>query len=108
LSEHNKNPNDVSVGAGKQIRVFSYGGGVQSTAVLVLTVQGKLSYDAFLFANVGDDSEHPKTLAYVRNVAMPYAEKHGVQLIELRRKTHDGRFETLIDRLNRTAEAKNP
>lgn len=84
------------------IRIFSYGGGVQSTAALVLTVQGKLSYDAFLFANVGDDSEHPKTLAYVREIAMPYAKKHGIQLIELRRKMRDGRTETLIDRLNRT------
>lgn len=84
------------------LRAFSYGGGVQSTAVLVLTAQGKLSYDAFLFANVGDDSEHPKTLNYVRLYAMPYAKINGIQLIELRRKMRDGRTESLIDRLNRT------
>ena len=42
------------------MRTFSFGGGVQSTAVLVLQAQNKLPepYDVFLFANVGDDSEH--------------------------------------------------
>lgn len=52
--------------------VISYGGGVQSTAMLVLASQGRLgvNVDAALFSNVGDDSEHPATLDYVRNVAM--------------------------------------
>jgi 3'-phosphoadenosine 5'-phosphosulfate sulfotransferase (PAPS reductase)/FAD synthetase len=48
------------------IRVFSYGGGVQSTAALVLAAQGVIDYHTFLFANVGEDSENPDTLAYVR------------------------------------------
>ena len=48
------------------LRVFSYGGGVQSTAALVLAAQGKIDFPTFLFANVGDDSEHPATLRYVR------------------------------------------
>lgn len=54
------------------LTVISYGGGVQSTAMLVLASQGKLglNIDAGLFSNVGDDSEHPATLDYVRNVAM--------------------------------------
>lgn len=45
------------------MRVISYGGGVQSTAMIVLAAQGKLGpvTDA-IFANVGDDSEHPQTL----------------------------------------------
>jgi hypothetical protein len=39
--------------------IISYGGGVQSTAMLVLAIRGQLGYqiDAALFANVGDDSE---------------------------------------------------
>lgn len=37
----------------------SYGGGVQSTAVLVLAAQRRLSVATFLFANTGDDSEDP-------------------------------------------------
>ena len=44
------------------IRAISFGGGVQSTALLVLASQGKIDFRTFLFANVGDDSEHPATL----------------------------------------------
>ncbi len=45
------------------MRVISYGGGVQSTALLVLANRGEIRYvDAALFANVGDDSEDPDTL----------------------------------------------
>lgn len=64
------------------LTVISYGGGVQSTAMLVLASQGKLGYDvdAALFSNVGDDSEHPATLEYVRNVAQA---KSTIPLIEL-------------------------
>lgn len=65
------------------MRVFSFGGGVQSTAVLVLAAQGKVQYDAFVFANVGDDSENPATIAYLRDVARPYAETHGITIEEV-------------------------
>lgn len=43
----------------RRLRVFSYGGGVQSTAALVLAAQGRIDFPAFVFANVGEDSEHP-------------------------------------------------
>lgn len=79
------------------LRVFSYGGGVQSTAALVLAAQGKVDFPVFLFANVGDDSEHPATLRYVREVAMPYAERNGVVLHELRYTRRDGRQPTLYE-----------
>lgn len=64
---------------------ISYGGGVQSTAMLVLACQGKLGYDvdAALFSNVGDDSEHPDSIRYVRKVAIPFGKKHGLDVIEL-------------------------
>lgn len=71
------------------LRVISYGGGVQSTAMLVLAAQGKLQeiiggdIRAALFANTGDDSEHPDTLKYVREIAIPYAKQHGIEVIEL-------------------------
>jgi len=90
--------------------VVSYGGGVQSTALLVLAAQRKLFYDGdvgwshpyriFLFCNVGDDSEHPATLAYVHDIAMPYAKEHGIELIELH-NTRFGKPETLYQRLTR-------
>lgn len=61
------------------MRVISYGGGVQSTALLVLAVRGDLGpVDAALFANVGDDSEDPDTLRYVRDYAVPLGHLGGV------------------------------
>ena len=62
------------------LEVVSYGGGVQSTALLVLAAQGLIPHRMFLFANVGDDSEHPATLHYVRAIAAPYAAAHGIEL----------------------------
>lgn len=76
------------------LRTFSFGGGVQSTAALVLAVQGEIDYPTFLFCNTGDDSEDPATLDYVTEHAGPYAERHGIALHELR---YPGR--TLYQRL---------
>jgi 3'-phosphoadenosine 5'-phosphosulfate sulfotransferase (PAPS reductase)/FAD synthetase len=75
------------------LRCVSYGGGVQSTALLVLAAEGRIDFPLVLFANTGDDSENPATLRYVRATAMPYAEVHGVELLELRHPT-----ETLLGR----------
>ncbi|MFE1787169.1 hypothetical protein ACFW7J_01990 [Streptomyces sp. NPDC059525] len=83
------------------MRVISYGGGVQSTALLVLAARRDISYATFLFANVGDDSEHPATLAYIRDVAAPFAASAGLELHQLRRTRRDGTTETLMERLNR-------
>ncbi|MFZ3470249.1 phosphoadenosine phosphosulfate reductase [Streptomyces sp. 4.24] len=83
------------------MKVISYGGGVQSTALLVLAAQGQIDYSTFLFANVGDDSEHPATLAYIRDIAAPYATRFGIELHQLRRTRRDGTTETLMERLNR-------
>lgn len=82
------------------IRVFSYGGGVQSTAALVLAAQGKINFPTFLFCNVGEDSENPATLDYVRDYARPYAAAHGIELIELQ-KTRFQEPETLYQHLTR-------
>ena len=43
-------------------RYFSYGGGIQSTAALVLAAQRVIEYPVFVFCNVGADSEDPATL----------------------------------------------
>lgn len=80
------------------IRAVSYGGGVQSTALLVLAAERKIDYGLFLFSNVGDDSEHPATLRYVREVAMPYAVANGIELVELRKRPK-GSERTLYQRL---------
>lgn len=81
------------------LKVFSYGGGVQSTAALVLAAQGQIDYRTFAFANVGDDSEYPATMAYLREIAMPFAEHHGLDLVELHRTKKDGTRETLYGRM---------
>lgn len=67
------------------IRAFSYGGGQQSVACLVLAAQGRIDFPLFLFANVGDDSEQPETLRYTEEYAKPYAAQHGIELVEVAR-----------------------
>ena len=87
---------------GSVMRVISYGGGVQSTALCVLATQGKIGHvDAALFANVGDDSEHPSTVKYVREVMRPWCLDRGLLVHETKRVRRDGRVETLLDRLVR-------
>ena len=87
------------------LRTISYGGGVQSTALLVLAAQGKLDdiiggpVDAALFANVGEKAEHPKTLAYIRDIAMPWAAERGIPVHELKRTTKDGQVRDLYEHL---------
>ncbi len=84
------------------LKVFSYGGGVQSTAALVLATQGRIDFKVFLFCNVGADSENPETLAYVEQVAKPYAQAHGIDLQTLRWIRRNGEpDETLYQRLTR-------
>jgi hypothetical protein len=91
------------------LRVISYGGGVQSTAMLVLTALGELPpIDAALFANVGDDSEHPATLDYVRDVATPWAAEHGITVHTLDRVRRDGTTETLMGRLTKEGSRSLP
>lgn len=90
------------------LRVISYGGGVQSTALLVLAAQKRIDFTTFLMANVGDDSEDPRTLDYVHNVAMPYAAQHGITIHLLDRIKRDGTVETLWGRLMREGSRSLP
>jgi hypothetical protein len=92
------------------LTVISYGGGVQSTAMLVLAAQGKLGVDvdAALFANVGDDSEHPATLVYVREVAIPWAAERGLPVHMLDRVKRTGEVETLMGRLMKEGSRSLP
>jgi hypothetical protein len=73
---------------------ISYGGGVQSTALIVLATRHEIPFDLALFANVGDDSERPETLDYVRRIVKPWAEGrppgHRVTVRELSRSLRDG------------------
>jgi 3'-phosphoadenosine 5'-phosphosulfate sulfotransferase (PAPS reductase)/FAD synthetase len=86
----------------KPITSISYGGGVQSTAMLVLAAQGKLGYDVdvALFANVGDDSEHPATLQFIEEVAKPFAKDNGIEFVTVQYNRRNGDAWTLKQRLN--------
>lgn len=84
------------------LRSFSFGGGTQSMAALVLAARGEIDYPLFIFANVGEDSEHPGTLTYLHEIAMPYAEAQGVELVEVRKRTRDGETQTLVQRIDAT------
>jgi hypothetical protein len=98
------------------LRTISYGGGVQSTAMVVLAATRDPDFeaamggpvDAALFANVGDDSEHPATLAYVRDVAIPWAHGRGFAVHELHRTNRAGDTETLLGRIMRPDTASVP
>jgi 3'-phosphoadenosine 5'-phosphosulfate sulfotransferase (PAPS reductase)/FAD synthetase len=87
------------------MKIFSFGGGVQFMAVLILSAQGKLDYTDFIFANVGNDSENPKSLEYINNVAIPYANKQGLRIIEVsRQRKKDDRAKTLHQELLMSAK----
>jgi hypothetical protein len=84
------------------VRAFSYGGGWQSNAALVLAAEGRIDYRRFVFCNVGEDSENPGTLAYVRDYARPYAEANGLEFTELRKKRRDGSADTILQWVRRS------
>lgn len=81
--------------------VFSCGGGVQSTACLVLAAQGKIPYRTFIFANVGDQAESPDTIRYIAEVLKPYAEAHGIEWVDVQRRRRDGTPVDLYEELHR-------
>lgn len=84
-----------------EITVLSYGGGVQSNALLVLAAQGRLHFDAVYFANVGHDSENPATLNYIETVARPYAQAHGIEITDVQVTRRDGTKDTLLQAIER-------
>lgn len=81
------------------VRAVSYGGGVQSTALLVLAAEGRIDFDLFIFANTGDDSEHPDTLAYMEQIARPYAAEHGIELVTVEKRPTRGARAGQVDSL---------
>lgn len=94
------------------MRFVAHGGGVQTTAMLVLAAQRRIDYQVFLFANVGDDSENPDTFAYLDKYARPYADQHGIEIKELvrvpKRGRSKGEVETLLGRLTREGSRSLP
>ena len=90
------------------LKMISYGGGVQSSAMIVLAIQGKIDAQRAVFANVGDDSEHPASLDYVRNVMRPWATSQGFPVHEVNRIKRDGSVETLWGQLMKEGSRSIP
>ena len=82
-------------------RFFSFGGGIQSVACLVLAAAGRIEFTDFVFANVGNDSENPDTFTYLKNYAHPFAAEHGLRLHEVHKVLRDGTEETLYGRMTK-------
>lgn len=80
--------------------VFSCGGGVQSTACLVLAAQGIIPYRTFVFANVGDNAESPQTIRYIAEVLKPFAAEHDIKWVDVR-KPEGAECADLYDELHR-------
>lgn len=87
------------------MRSLNYGGGVQSTALLVLAAQGAIDVDLAIFANTGDDSEDPGTIEYMAQVARPFAAQHGIDLVEVT-ATIGGEPDTILGKINRTKRSE--
>ena len=65
------------------MKILSYGGGVRSFALAILAAHGVIDYDMFIFANVGNDSEHPDSLRHIHDVQRPFMETNGLRFVEL-------------------------
>ena len=63
--------------------VLSYGGGVNTTALMVLLVRRKMPFDVAVFADTG--GELPETYSYL-DVARRYLDRHGIELKVVRSK----------------------
>lgn len=90
-----------TAGIVEQVRAISYGGGVQSTALLVLAAERRIDFDVALFSNVGADSENPATLEYFADVAEPYCRTHGIELVELHKIRRTGESDTIMRWIDR-------
>lgn len=80
------------------LRVFSFGGGVQSMAVVALQSLGVIApYDEFIFANVGNNAENPSTLNYIKHYALPFMAAHNMVFKEVQKVNRAGNKIDLYD-----------
>lgn len=60
-------------------QVLSFGGGVNSTAILVLAKQQKIKLDLVVFSDTG--AEMPETYQYLNDVVLPYCKTHNLEFV---------------------------
>lgn len=83
------------------LNIMSFGGGVQSTAMMILAAKGEIPHRTAVFANVGEDSENPHTFAYIEEHTKPYCKAHGIDFVEVRLVMRDGVKDTIWMRQHR-------
>ena len=69
------------------VYVVSYGGGVNSTAMVVFLVENGLPIDYVVFSDTGN--EMPETYAYL-NIMRKYLERHGIPFVVVRVRNKTG------------------
>ena len=80
---------------GEYINIVSYGGGANSTALLVGLHQHRIPVDLILFADTG--GEHPYTYAYLDTMNR-WLKDHGMpEITRVYKTTRDGKRLTLED-----------
>lgn len=77
-------------------RVLSSGGGLDSFAMLLLAVASNEKPDAVVFVDVADPEhldpgEWPGTYKHLREVVMPFCERHGIEFVWLNTPVRDAR-----------------
>lgn len=81
------------------LRVFSFGGGWQSIATMLLQIEGNTDFEPYhhwVYANV-DDRAEPETVAYMNNVLLPYSKQHGIDIVTVQRQKHGKPYGLLDD-----------
>jgi len=67
-------------------RVICFGGGVQTTALVILVAQGKEEVDEVVFADTG--AEKPETYWYMENYTLPLLGEAGIPFTSVRSEAH--------------------
>lgn len=85
------------------IRVLSYGGGLDSFAMLLLAIISGVKLDACVFVDVGDSDgldpgEWPGTYKHIREVVMPLCAAHGIEFIWIDTRAYPVRHERSLFR----------
>lgn len=82
--------------AHRRPRVLSSGGGLDSFAMLLLAVASNEKPDAVVFVDVADPEhldpgEWPGTYKHLREVVMPFCDRHGIEFVWLNTPVRDAR-----------------
>ena len=85
---------------GTEMKVISYSGGVQSTALLVLAANRAIHADCAIFVDLGA-AESPDTTRYVYDVAAPFCKANAIKL-------HVAYYDALGDLYSNPAHPKAP